>query len=91
MPRGRALRPGGMGEYFGPDGTVTTVHSSTCAHCQRMTEFPSMREMQNHVDVCRGCMKLICLECAGRPCMTWEKQMERQEARGRFLRDAGLS
>ncbi len=77
------IKPGGVSEYFGPQG-VTTVHCSTCAHCQRHTEFPSLRKMHEHVDVCRGCMKLICLECAGKPCRPWEKECERQEHEARL-------
>ena len=90
MPRGRLLRPGGISEYFGPDGIVTK-HSSTCFHCQSITEFDSLKEMHEHVDVCRQCFHLICLACVGKPCRPWELQMERHEARGRFLRDAGLA
>jgi hypothetical protein len=39
-----------------------------------------MREMHNHVDICRSCMKLVCLHCAGKPCVTWLKQCEIEEA-----------
>ena len=78
------VKPGGVSEYFDPIGGVTTLHCSTCAHCQRHTEFPSMRKMHEHVDVCRGCMKLICLECAGKPCRPYEKEVERQEAEARL-------
>lgn len=35
--------------------------------------------MLDHVDICRGCMKLICLACVGQPCRPWEKEAERQE------------
>lgn len=72
------LKPGGLEQSFGPLGCME-VHASTCAHCQRITSFPSMRVMQEHVDVCRSCMKLVCLQCAGQPCMPHEKFMEIQE------------
>jgi hypothetical protein len=85
MPALVRIKPGGVAEYFEPLG-VTTVHCSTCAHCQRQTEFPSMRRIHEHVDVCRGCMKLICLECAGKPCRPYEKELERQEAEFRLQR-----
>jgi hypothetical protein len=77
------IKPGGVAEYFEPLG-VTTAPTSTCAHCQHLTEFPSMRVMHQHVDVCRGCMKLICLGCAGKPCRPWEKELDRQEAEARL-------
>jgi hypothetical protein len=79
-------KPGGLIEITGPYG-VETQHASTCAHCQKVSTFASLRAMHEHVDVCRSCMKLICSDCAGKPCRPWEKEMERQEARGRFLRD----
>jgi len=74
--------PGGVGEYFEPFG-CREVHASTCAHCQHVTEFPSRRKMHEHVEVCRGCMRLICLQCAGRPCVTWLKQCDIDEAMAR--------
>lgn len=46
--------------------------------------------MHEHVDFCRSCGKLICNECAGKPCRPWEKEMERQEARYRMLKDMGV-
>ena len=82
-------KPGGFGTYFGPWGEITETHSSTCAHCQRITEFSSLRRMTDHVDICRRCMKLVCLDCAGRDCRPFEKWLEAEEARGRFLRDIG--
>jgi hypothetical protein len=84
------LRPGGVGIYTDPDGRQTETHCSTCAHCQRISEFPSLRVMHEHVDICRSCMRLVCRDCAGRPCRPWELEMEKQEARYRFLKSAGL-
>ncbi len=78
----RLLRPGGVGQYFdGPGftGRCEEVHHSTCQHCGKGTEFPSLRKMHEHVDVCRSCMKLICLSCAGLPCMPYEERTTRYE------------
>lgn len=76
---GLQFRPGGV--VFRCDGyTTVEMHASTCSHCQHVTEFPSRREMMNHVEMCRGCMKLICLECLGKPCVTWLKQCDIEEA-----------
>lgn len=83
---GRRIKPGSFVESTGPYGTVEE-HASTCAHCQRITTFPNLKVMHQYIEVCRSCMRMICLECAGKPCRPWEKEMERQEARGRFLRD----
>ncbi len=78
------IKPGGVAQYFDPVLGVTEVHCSTCRHCQKHTEFPSLRVMFEYVDICRGCMKLICLECAGKPCRPYEKEAERQEAEARI-------
>ncbi len=89
MPALLRFKPGAMGEYFdGPIGdpgrkVVQVVHSSTCSHCQHPTEFPSMKRMMEFVEICRGCMKLICLECYGKPCRPYESEAERQEREAR--------
>lgn len=76
---GLRFKPGGLLQQFDEVGRCTEVHSSTCSHCQRITDFPSMRQMMDYVEICRGCMKLICLECTGKPCVTWVKQCEIDE------------
>lgn len=80
----RGQRPGAIGEYFVDGRLVRAVHESTCSHCQRITSFPSMKRMMDHVEICRGCMKLICLQCAGKPCLPWEKQCDMEEAEFRL-------
>ena len=73
------FKPGGI--VFKCDGwREIEAHTSTCAHCQRMTEFASLRKMTDHVDICRSCMRLICLQCAGSPCVTWAKKCDIEEA-----------
>ena len=92
MPALLRFKPGSVGEYFdGPIGdagrkVVEVVHTSTCSHCQQGTEFPSMKRMMEFVEVCRSCMKLICLECYGKPCRPFELEAERQEAEARLKR-----
>lgn len=87
MPKGPRLKPGGVGMYFeGPmwTGKVREVHSSTCNHCGHPTEFESMRTMMEHVDLCYGCMRLICLGCVGKPCVPQEMACERVEREARL-------
>lgn len=72
------LRPGGVGEYFLCDA-VKVVETSTCGHCQKITDIPNRRTMMDHVDMCRNCMTLICLDCAGKPCTPIMKQIEMTE------------
>jgi hypothetical protein len=92
MPSPLRFKPGAVGEYFdGPIGdlgrkVIVTVHSTTCAHCNTPTEFPSMRRMMEFVDICRNCMRLICPKCADGPCRPFEKELERQEAEYRLKR-----
>jgi hypothetical protein len=83
------IKAGGVGEYFeGPmwDGPARTVYASTCSHCGHISEFPSRRSMMEFVDVCRGCMKLICLGCCGKPCRPQEAECERIEKEARLRR-----
>jgi hypothetical protein len=90
MPSQLRFKPGAVGQYF--DGQVgdpgreliREVHSSVCAHCQTPTEFPSMKRMMDFVDICRGCMRLICPKCASGPCRPFEKEAERQEELARL-------
>jgi hypothetical protein len=79
LPKHVQFEPGGVGESFDPINGVVTQYTSTCSHCQHITEFPSKRKMMEHVEICRGCMKLICLECVGLPCRPYENEADRQE------------
>jgi hypothetical protein len=85
------FEPGGVGQYFDPIGQMVEKYSSTCSHCQRMTEFPSKRNMMDYVEICRNCMRLICLECHGKPCLPYEKRADQMESeatiRERLVRD----
>lgn len=81
-----AVNPGGVGFYFTPEGGTVEVHASTCAHCQRITEFPSRRRMMEHVEICRSCMRLICLECHGKSCQPALRKIEIEEAVARRRR-----
>ena len=74
------IKPGGVGIYTDPAfNSPIENHASTCSHCQKITDFPSRKQMMDYVDICRGCMKLICLDCYGKPCMPYEKRVEIQE------------
>jgi len=87
MPAQLRFKAGAVGQYFdGPlhNGRMVEVHSSTCSHCQAQTEFPSQKRMMEFVDVCRGCMKLICLRCVGKPCRPFEAEAERIEREHRL-------
>jgi hypothetical protein len=82
----RRIKPGALNILYDPDlpGGELETHSSTCRHCQRSTDFPSMKVMMHYVDVCRGCMKLICLQCVGKPCVPYEKRADMLETEHRL-------
>ena len=75
------VKPGGINTYFDPVLGEVETHSSTCRHCQHITDFPSRRVMMDHVDLCRSCMELVCREpeCQQRGCVPYEKQAEMEE------------
>ena len=81
--RGPRINPGSVGEYYeGPlfQGRCKTVYAATCSHCRHIMEFESRRKMD--VDVCRGCMRIICPGCVGKSCVPnemWCEQVEREE------------
>lgn len=80
----RRVQPGSVVEFRDEIGNLTENYGSVCAHCQRLTMMTSQREVSEKTDLCRQCMRLVCLHCAGKGCTPWEKQMEAQEHRGRF-------
>ena len=80
------LSPGGVAQEFGPLGMIEYA-TSTCSHCQKVTVIKDRtKKLNEYVDICRGCMRLICLRCANKPCLPWEKQCEYQERQELKLR-----
>jgi hypothetical protein len=79
--------------YFrktGPNG-VEEGETFTCAHDQRLVRVPPRADPAAMGGVCKVCMGLICPRCvASGKCDPFEKKLEREEARGRLLRSAGL-
>jgi len=102
MPRLLRQQPGSVGQYFdGPirmDGVkavhdgkiVRELHDSTCAHCQHGTEIPNIRHMMDYVEICRSCMRLICLTCYDRMCRGLEGCVPAEERADREEREAEL-
>lgn len=89
-------RPGGTILVVDPDpprGTpgVREVDTFTCAHCQRLVEVPVRASPADCGGWCGRCAKPVCGPCADTGvCDPWERQLERLEARDRFLRSIGL-
>ena len=83
------LRSGGYLITTGPTG-VFEADTFTCCHCNRIVIVKANASASDSGGWCCNCSKPI---CGAEPCMTctpYERQMERAEARDRFLRSAGL-
>jgi len=74
-----------------PDG-VTEQDSFTCYHCQKIVFVMPRQKGEDIGGLCKVCMNLICPKCVDLgKCEPFEKKLEKEEARHRFLRQAGLS
>jgi len=72
-------RPGGVGIYT-CDDVVIEVETKTCPHCSCIIDIPNRRRLTDYADICRLCDTLICVACAGKPCIPWLKKIEQKEA-----------
>lgn len=96
MPKGPRIKPGGISQYFDQpfwSGKVTEFYASTCNHCGHPTDkIESLKRLMDHVELCFGCMKLICLDCRGKMqrgesgCVPQEMECERIEREDRLKR-----
>jgi hypothetical protein len=84
-------KPGGLFITSHGDGSVTEVDSFTCGHCNRPVAVPVKQRPEDIGGLCKQCMSMTCPRCtAAGHCTPFEKELERQEARGRALRSYGL-
>jgi len=87
-PFGRRKGAAGYVVSTGPEGTVER-DTLRCCHCQRHIIVPPgpPKPGEELYGVCRQCHSITCPPCAALgTCTPWEKQLERQEARGRMLK-----
>lgn len=63
-----------------PGKAIRETDTHTCNHCQRLVHAPVNKKIEEVGDFCRGCMKVICLRCAGKGCTPWMAQVDRMEA-----------
>lgn len=88
--------PHGYGVITDPVLPFAQEHDTfACKHCGKHVIVPPQANPENIAGRCKGCGELLCLGCwaarsTGAPCVTWEQQMERIEARERALRSYGL-
>lgn len=84
-------KPGGYAVWTDADGQVKETDTFTCHHCQFVVFVPARTDPANLGGLCKQCMGLICPTCVAKGiCTPFEKALEQMEARGRFLRSAGL-
>lgn len=84
-------KPQGYAVWNGPGGVEKEMDTFTCHHCLMVVFVPPKADPSQLGGFCMLCMKNICGPCADKgSCTPWEKEMERQEAKSRFLKSAGL-
>lgn len=88
------LNPGGYATWTSPE-SLTERDTFTCGHCNNIVIVPPKANPSDLGGMCKSCMKLICPKCTAlwnrtNKCTPFEKQLEKIEARARFLRSAGL-
>ncbi len=80
------MRAQGYACIIDPDNGMRETDTHTCSHCQRLVHTPVNKKIEEVGDFCRGCMKVICLNCAGKGCTPFMKKLEAEEARYHALR-----
>jgi hypothetical protein len=79
-------RPGGYGVITQANGSIIEHDTFTCSHCQRVTQVPPKANPDDFGDFCRTCMRMICVQCAGKECVPFTKKLEEALERAHALR-----
>ena len=70
------------------DGRRIESETARCIHCGCIWEIKSSDPTRAKLGGwCRSCADTVCPKCAELPCDNLYKQIERREARARFLRE----
>lgn len=81
----------GYGVLSTEDGQIREHDTFTCHHCNTIIMVKPRMDAADMGGMCKICMKLTCSACTAKgSCTPWEKQLEKIEARHRFLRQCGL-
>jgi hypothetical protein len=84
--------PGGYAVISEPGRADVELDSITCFHCNRVVFVKAGQDPSALGGFCRVCMRHLCGPCADLgTCTPYEREMEKAEARDRFLRSAGIS
>jgi len=78
-------RDHGTAEWTSASGRVVTRSTITCCHCNAVTIIEQGARAEDCGGFCLRCMKPTCKGCAGKGCVPFERDLERQEARARLL------
>jgi hypothetical protein len=82
---------GGYAIIVEPGKADVEMDTFTCAHDNRVVFVRAGQDPSELGGFCRICMKHICGPCADLgSCTPYEREMEKAEARDRFLRAVGL-
>ena len=85
------LREQGYACISDPETGNRECSTFTCFHCQRITHVKAKADPANIGGLCKHCMKLICPNCVGKPCVPFLEQLDAMEARYHALRSYGLA
>lgn len=83
-------REQGVAEWTTSSGKTTTLATTTCCHCNAVTIIQKGARAEDCGGFCLRCMRPTCKACADKGCVPFERELERQEARGRLLASMGL-
>lgn len=95
----------GYATISSPDAPIVERDTASCCHCNAIIFVKPGTGATVYVEPqrqgpdkeepgasCYRCMKAVCLACHAKGrCLPFERKIERQEARGRMLRAAGLA
>jgi hypothetical protein len=84
-------KPGGYSIITDPDGPTIEQDTFTCKHCCKVVFVKPRCDPADMGGRCTCCDGLICKFCVGKDCDVMEKKLEREESRGRMLRDMGFA
>jgi hypothetical protein len=80
--------PGGYAIRTDPVLGISETDTRTCGHCQKVDAIRPFCDPAEVGGLCYVCNRYICLRCHGlATCDPIERKLERNEARGRLLRD----
>lgn len=83
-------REQGAAEWTYPDRRTVTRPTLTCCHCNAVTIIDQGARAEDCGGFCLRCMQPTCRNCANKGCRPFERELQRQEARGRLLAAMGI-